>query len=590
MRTQKGMTVVELVTASSILLTLSLGVSTFVPAGFKANEKNRKQMVSSQLFNEVMEEVNTIKFDELNPSGSEPVIPSDQSTVLVLDTTPNQVSLNHVNGVPQVSGQTATIGSGTQAITYPRYTRINNVAYRVDLKVIKGRYNDLMASRPFPAQPDMLADVQNFFMPEAVAASSGSVAVQVSPGSTGYKNTTAFAFSTDCANCPPSNRRVYNWNFGLGEGAGSADAAPAHTFAEAGLGKKVFLTITDSQDPNVALSSEVTLDIKDSQLSMSLSNNQPKVGDSVTFSASCTSSAESDCGSNPVYNWTFGDGSTATGQSVTHTYAEAGQYTPAVAVTGGTDPRASQPITVLTLNGKQAALSVSPQSLGVAGAADSPQTTEFVFSARSQGYNNVGATSVNYHLDFGDGSQPVDLVDSTPDDDQFPTAAHKYTVGGSYTVKLDVQPQGLAAGSTDDTPSTTSTTVTARSVVDLQANATEVYSGSSVSFMATAMGVGNNPAYQWSFGDGTSATDYSGQAGHTFTRPGTYTVTVTAMGGTNPSASKLITVKQASSSPGTPVDQSEMKKIFVFVSPWKTGALNEKDVLTTGIYLKGDNH
>lgn len=131
---QKGLSVVELVVASGVLMAISFGVATFLPAGMKANDKTRKKMVSSNLFHEVMEEAQTLEYDHLH-TGSEPRIPSGSNTVLVLDTSQNQVTLDHATGL--VTGDVISFGTGTQAVQYPRHYRINNVDYRVDIKIIK---------------------------------------------------------------------------------------------------------------------------------------------------------------------------------------------------------------------------------------------------------------------------------------------------------------------------------------------------------------------------------------------------------------------------------------------------------------------
>ncbi len=54
--------------------------------------------------------------------------------------------------------------------------------------------------------------------------------------------------------------------------------------------------------------------------------------------------------------------------------------------------------------------------------------------------------------------------------------------------------------------------------------------GSHTGFTAAATGAGRNPRYQWDFGDGTAQTGWSASphASHIYTRPGLYTVTVTA--------------------------------------------------------------
>ncbi|PKL77287.1 MAG: hypothetical protein CVV27_05985 [Candidatus Melainabacteria bacterium HGW-Melainabacteria-1] len=587
MKSQRGMTIIELVTASSILLTLSLGVATFIPAGFKANEKNRKHMVSGQLFNQVVEEINAMDYEHLNAGGdpsSEPVLSSATDTALVLDSTQSQVSLDKSTAVPTVTGPIVTIGTGAQAASYPKYMRINNVDYRMDLKVVKGHYNQLMASRPFPVRFDPLDDLGAFLNPEALAA--GSIEIAVTPGNLiGYKNTTTFAFDMNCRGCPAKNRRVYNWNFGIGEGAGSADAVAQHTFSEVGS-KRVFVTVTDSQNPDVAISGEVTVQVKDSLIEMSVSTEQPLAGESLTLTATCPSTAEVDCGTNPTFSWLLGDGSTATGQTITHTYTEEGQYTPSVTVSGGTNPTASKPLTVLSQGGKGAQLVVSPGTIGIA--SNGEDATVFSFTTKSTGYADSGATAIKYLINFGDGSAPVEVMDDTLGDGVFPTATHSYAVGGSYSVTLEVTPIGLAEDHADNVVSTTSSTVNAKSMIELDADRTNVEVGENITMQADASGVGENPQYLWTFGDGGTVSDYSGMANHSYDEPGVYTVNVKAIGGTDPSTTRQIVVRPVGSTSAAS-SQTEMKKVFVYVSPWKNGAIQESDVLTTGVYMKGNN-
>lgn len=585
--TQKGMTIVEILTASSILITLSMGVATFIPAGFKSNDNNRKHIVSNQLFNQVMEEVNSVDFDAVNAGGidSEPKIHSETETATVFDTSKLAVTLADSDGNKKVLGNTISIGSGEQALTYPRYARINNVDYRIDVKVVKGRYNALMATRPFE-RSQHLEDLQNLLMPAAMAAQSGSASIQVT-ATEGYKNTTQFGFNVDCDHCPPANRRVYNWNFGIGEGAGSADSAPSHTFNQAGE-KQVYLTISDSKDPNTVISAQTTINIKDSQVLMNVSDNSPEVGQSISFSASCPTSDGNDCGENPEFNWTFGDGSTATGAEVSHVYNEIGSYTPTVTVTGGSHPTASLPLSVSAQNGKESTLEVGPQSIGVAGPAESQETTTFKITAKSSGYNNIGATGVRYVVNFGDGSDPVEIIDDTPDDDNFPVVEHQYTQGGNYTVTLESNPLGLPEGSEHAVASSTSTSISAQSMLELNADAIRVSVNQSVGFSTTSQGLGENPQYEWDFGDGTTSSNYAGFENHAFAQPGTYTVSVRSPNGTQPSASKQIEVLPSLLGSSSN-QQSDMKKVFVYVSLWKNSAIDEQDVISTGVFMKGDN-
>ncbi len=579
---QKGTTAIELVVASSILLTLSFGIATFLPAGFKANEINRKKMVSANLFHQVMEEVNTLEFANLNDNGTESSLGSSLTKV-ILDTTQKSVSLDTSTTEPTVTGDTVTIGSGGKAITYPRFYRINNVDYRIDIKVLKGRYDDLMAAQP--AATHFWSRVESYLQPQAMAASNntGTAQIVVSPNQSGYKNTTSFNFSVNCTHCPPQNHRVYNWNFGIGEGPGSSDPSPSHIFSQAGLNQKVHLTISDRRDLNVAISSETQLNVKDSSVTIQMNPSNPIAGQSVSFSASCGQSAEVDCGSSPVYRWAFGDGHIASGQSVTHTYTESSDYTASVSVAGGADPTATLPLNVLAENGQQAGLQVLPQNTGFAGDPGNQITTVFSFQTSSVGYQGVGASSVLYRLNFGDGSPAIEQTDANPEDSDFPVFSHVYTQGGSYSVSLEAVPQGVDSNTAQKTE--TSTTVQAQSYLELNSDQVNILVGSSVSFTTAVMGTGTSPEYKWDFGDGHQQSDFAGHATHAFLSPGTYNVALQVMGGTQPSSTKQITVRPLQGSQ----NQALMKKVYVYVSPWTPTPTAGQRPLSTGVFLKGDN-
>ncbi|WP_323675499.1 S8 family serine peptidase [Halorubellus sp. PRR65] len=158
----------------------------------------------------------------------------------------------------------------------------------------------------------------------------------------------------------------------------------------------------------------------DPSASFTVNPSSPTAGESATFDASA--SGDSD-GSISSYNWDFGDGATASGQSTSHTYSAAGDYTVSLTVTddaGATDT-ATQTVTVQSADGGNSAptasFSVSPTS-PTAG-----DTVSVDASASSDGDGSISS----YSWDFGNG-----------DTASGQTASTSYSSAGDYAVSLTV--------------------------------------------------------------------------------------------------------------------------------------------------------
>jgi plastocyanin len=145
-------------------------------------------------------------------------------------------------------------------------------------------------------------------------------------------------------------------------------------------------------------------------------------------------------------------------------------------------------------------------------------------------FHNRSAGGGEGRWDFGDGS-PLEFVAA----DQ-PTVTHTYPRPGTYTARLTVtnllgeeNERSVTIDLTDERPKPAAKPV----VVDLLVRAPgqpgePVYAPATFQFEATA---DNAQLYLWDFGDGTGVQLADHQTGHTFARPGTYTVTVYAFNG-----------------------------------------------------------
>jgi PKD repeat protein len=137
----------------------------------------------------------------------------------------------------------------------------------------------------------------------------------------------------------------YYWDFGDGYGTASAETI-SHTYAEPGT-YTVTLFVDDGQGGWDSASTVVAIEA---------SPPPPNAAPTASFGFSCSNqtcsfdgsgSADSD-GTIEAHSWAFGDGTTASGETAQHTYAEAGSYTVTLTVTdnGGATATGSQVVTI----------------------------------------------------------------------------------------------------------------------------------------------------------------------------------------------------------------------------------------------------
>lgn len=246
--------------------------------------------------------------------------------------------------------------------------------------------------------------------------------------------------------------------------------------------------------------------------------NQPPVAafsssaDGLTASFDASASRDPE-GSALTYAWSFGDGATAGGARVSHTYAEAGTYRVSLVVSDGqASATASSDVDVARPNAAPVA-SFSALVDGLLAKVDASASTD------------PDGDALSYSWSFGDGGSASGAI-----------AQHTYAESGSYVITLVASDGSLS--------STTSKTVT---VVRPNAAPVAAFTPSAqhlaASFDASASSDADGDAltYAWSFGDGTTGT--GAKAAHEYAAPGTYTVSLTVSDGkTGATRSQSLTV------------------------------------------------
>lgn len=322
------------------------------------------------------------------------------------------------------------------------------------------------------------------------------------------------AFDASSSSDDDGTIESFSWDFG--DASFGSGPSPTHVYTAAGT-YQVTLTVTDDKGASDAVTRSVTV-------SAAPANTPPEAVFETTVtdlqvSTDASGSTDSD-GSIVAYSWDFGDGSSATGPSATHTYAAGGTYEITLTVTDdvGDNDTAVADVTVVappTNQAPRAAFTISPDALTV--------------SVDGSDSSDTDGTIASYAWDFGDGSTATGS-----------TASHTYSQAGTYDVTLSVTDDDGARGST-----TQQVSVTAPAVNAPPAAAFEVTTaGLSATFDSTGSSDsdGTIAGYRWDFGDGTSS--QQANPTHTYATAGDYTVvlTVTDDDGATDSASRSVTV------------------------------------------------
>jgi len=257
-----------------------------------------------------------------------------------------------------------------------------------------------------------------------------------------------------------------------------------------------------------------------------------KASDTFDFAGSAVASAGATLVS---FTWNFADGTTATGASVSHRYAVGGLYQVTLTVTDSKKLTTTATATVFATLGDTNSTNTSSTSLAIDVV---NRGTRFEFSARA----TAAFTGVlNACLwKFGDGATGSGA-----------TIAHYFTASGTFLVAVsctDSKGAVVTSGKTINVSLSSQQGTASSDRIVSTAKSADTFDFSAV---RTNLRAGGAASYNWNFGDG--ATGSGPTVSHRYGTSGTYSVTLTEVGGNGATsvATQSVTVSTTNSSPPT---------------------------------------
>jgi PKD repeat protein len=226
---------------------------------------------------------------------------------------------------------------------------------------------------------------------------------------------------------------------------------------------------------------------------LSYSPVSPETGRQLTFTSSASG------GVAPYsFSWSFGDGSVATGNPSTHSYASLGSYAVVLIVWDANGDAANSSQTVTVADAPTVSFTYHQAS---------PETSSPVtFSANT----TAGVGPFTFGWSFGDSG--LSMVNP---------ASHTYSTPGSFTVTL------IATDSNGVNASSSQIIVVAPTFTVGFANSpASPEADQPATFTVTESGGVGNVSFTWAFGDNSSSNE--NPAMHTYTTSGSFLVSVTA--------------------------------------------------------------
>jgi len=339
-----------------------------------------------------------------------------------------------------------------------------------------------------------------------------------------------FEFDASESFDPDNQKLTYRWD--LGDGTTSDQIRTQHTYERAG-DYKVLLTVTDASTGECRNSmTEQRIHANTLPIAVLDAPETACAGSMVRLSAAKSSDT---VGDQLKYAWDLGDGTTAEGAEVSHTYERGGSYPIKLLVDDGQGTACSrvQMADAIRVNGSPIA-KANDAVVMCARSATEAQTVAFSAAGSQDPDNN----KLTYRWDFGDGAVAEGAK-----------VNHTYEKGGQYAAKLSVDD----GSGTSCAFATASVPVTLNHAPVARVNRQDVTTcgGETLAFDASASSDsdGNPLAYRWDFGDGETAT--GAKVSHQYAKGGTYRASVTVDDGSGLACalSSANIVAQANTSP-----------------------------------------
>lgn len=312
--------------------------------------------------------------------------------------------------------------------------------------------------------------------------------------------TADFDADTTTAECPPlevtfadqSSSDVTNWYWDFGEGSTSQLTNPSKIYNSAGS-FTVSLIVETLQGCRDTMTKANFVNLQGPNGSFTFTPKEGCRPREVTFTGAGTDIAD--------YTWFFGDGSTGSGQTVSHTYI--------------TDTTLTPVMLIEDVNGCQVAIT-TPDSIIIRPLPEPDFAVDYddICLGQTANFTNTTVskrTVTNYLWDFGDGTIS-----------NLPNPSHTYIATGTYQVSLIAT---TVDGCIDTVSAPTSISVTEPPLAFFSVSPSQDCTPASIAFQDSSFGAFPIVDWQWVFGDGDSA---SGQVilPHTYDSSAVYNPTL----------------------------------------------------------------